>query len=83
MVHSWIKYTDGTGSTIRVVLFDYRKAFHLIDHTILAGKLMALDIPHGILCWIINFLKDRKQSQARARLQVGMGRYPGRGPTRD
>lgn len=48
MVHSWTKYTDGTGSTVKVVLFDYGKAFDLIDNTILAGKLMALDIPHGI-----------------------------------
>ena len=24
MVHSWTKHTDGTGSTVRVVLFDYR-----------------------------------------------------------
>ena len=23
--------------------------------------MIALDIPHGILCWIIDFLKDRKQ----------------------
>lgn len=66
MVHSWTKQTDGTGSTVRVVLFDYRKAFDLIDHTILAGKLMALDIPQGILCWIIDFLKNRRQ---RVKLQ--------------
>ena len=39
MVHSWTKHTDGTGSTVRVVLFDYRKAFDLIDHALLARKL--------------------------------------------
>ena len=55
------RHHDGTGSTVRVVLFDYRKTFDLINHTILVGKLMAFDIPHGILCWIIDFLKDRKQ----------------------
>ena len=38
MVHSWTKHTNGTGSTIRVVLFDYRKAFDLIDYTLLARK---------------------------------------------
>lgn len=52
---------DGTGSTVRVVLLDYRKAFDLIDHTFLAGKLVSLDIPHDIICWIIDFLKKRKQ----------------------
>ena len=39
MVHAWTKYTDGNGSTVRVVLFDYKKAFDLIDHTILTEKL--------------------------------------------
>ena len=50
---------------VRVVLFNYRKAFNLIDHIILAEKLMALDVPHGILCWIIDL---QTKSQARARL---------------
>lgn len=61
MVHSWTKHTDGTSSTVRGVLFDYRKAFNLIDHTILTGRLVVLDIPHGILSWIIDFRKYRKQ----------------------
>ena len=47
-VHSWAKHTDGTRSTVRVILFDYRKAFDLIDHVLLAGKLPALDIPVGV-----------------------------------
>ena len=53
--------TNGTGSTVRVLLLDYRKAFDLIARTILARKLMALDIKHDILRWIIDFLKERKQ----------------------
>ena len=61
MVHSWAKHTDGTGSTVRVVLFDYRKAFDLIDHALLAGKLLALDIPVDVSFWIIDFLTDRTQ----------------------
>ena len=61
MVHSWTKHTDGTGSTIRVVLFDYWKAFHLIVHTLLAKKLLDLDMPVDISFWIINFLSDRMQ----------------------
>ena len=61
MVHSWTKHTDGTGSTVRVVLFDYRKAFDLIDHALLARKLLALDSPVGVSLWIIDFLTDRTQ----------------------
>ena len=61
MVHSWAKSTDGNGSTTRVVLFDFRKAFDLIDLHVLARKLSSYDIPRSILCWIIDFLMDRKQ----------------------
>ena len=61
MVHSWTKHTDGTGSTVRVVLFDYRKAFDLIDHKLLVRKLLALDLPVGVSLWIIDFLTDRTQ----------------------
>ena len=61
IIQSWTKHTDGNGATIRVVLFDYRKAFDLIDHMILASKLRTLDLPYGIICWIIYFLKCRKQ----------------------
>ena len=61
MVHSWTKQTEGTGSTVRVVLLDYRKALDLIDHTILARKLTAPDIPQGITCWVIDLLKNRRQ----------------------
>ena len=61
MIHSWAKSTDGNGSTTRVVLFDFRKAFDLIDHHVLARKLSSYDIPRSILSWIIDFLMDRKQ----------------------
>ena len=61
VIDSWTKQTDGTSSTVRVVLLDHRKAFDLIDHTILAHKLMTLDIPQGIMCWVIDFLKNRRQ----------------------
>ena len=61
LVHSWAKHIDGTGSTVRVVLFDYREAFDLIDHALLAGKLLALDTPVGVSFWTMDFLTDRTQ----------------------
>lgn len=62
MVHSWTKHTDGTGYIVRVVLFDYREALGLINRSHNScWKIMALDIPHGILCWSNAFLKDHKQ----------------------
>ena len=37
MVHKWLQATDGTGAAVRVVLFDDRKAFDLIDHNLLVN----------------------------------------------
>ena len=61
MIHTWNKQTDGNGSAVRVVLFDFKKAFDLIDHSILVEKFMTFDIPHGIIKRIVDFLIDRKQ----------------------
>ena len=61
MTHNWYAGTDGNGATARVVLFDFRKAFDLIDHNVLVRKLSSYDIPRRILCWIVDFLMDRKQ----------------------
>ena len=61
MVHAWSKHTDGNDATVRVVLFDFRKTLNLIDHGILAKKLENLDLPSGIVYWVIDFLKNRKQ----------------------
>ena len=45
MIHHWSQETDATGAEVRVVLFDYRKAFDLIDHNLFAAKIHSLDIP--------------------------------------
>ena len=56
-----IKDADGNGSTVRVVLFDFRKAFDLIDHAILMAKLRDYELPAWVLDWIADFPTDRKQ----------------------
>ena len=61
MLHSWLESTDGNGATTRAVLFDFRKAFDLIDHHVLAPKLSLYDIPESIMCWILDFLTNRRQ----------------------
>ena len=35
MIRSWNGGTDGNGATTRVILFDFKKAFDLVDHQIL------------------------------------------------
>jgi hypothetical protein len=61
MVHVWASETDGNGATVRTILFDYRKAFDLIDHLILVEKLCVLDLPNCVVNWIIDFLSNRLQ----------------------
>ena len=61
MLHKWSQGTDGNGSAVRTLLFDYQKAFDLIDHSILVRKLCALDIAPSVIKWIIDFLSPRSQ----------------------
>ena len=61
MLHEWSQGTDGNGSTIKTLLFDYKKAFDLIDRSILVRKLCALDIAPSVINWIIDFLSTRSQ----------------------
>ena len=61
MLHSWLESTDGNGATTRAVLFDFRKAFDLIDHHVLVQKLSTYDFPESIMGWILDFLTHRRQ----------------------
>ncbi|XP_020893485.1 uncharacterized protein LOC110232605 [Exaiptasia diaphana] len=49
MVHSWLSGTDGNGGTVHAVLFDFRKAFNLIDHRILVNKLSTYGLPNSLV----------------------------------
>ena len=53
--------TNGNGSTIRSILFDYRKAFDCINHATLVNKLCTLDILASIISCVIDFLSNRMQ----------------------
>ena len=53
--------TDGNGATVRAVLFDFNKAFNLIDHGILVQNLRLFNIHEAVILWITDFLNCRKQ----------------------
>ena len=61
MTHAWYSATDGNGASVRVILFDFKKAFDLIDHRILVRKLRTYNIPDAVISWISEFLTSRKQ----------------------
>jgi hypothetical protein len=59
MLHSWSVSIDGNGGSTRVMLFDSRKAFDLIDHHLLLQKLKTYDLPQWTIDWIKDFLTCR------------------------
>ena len=61
LIHHWSKATDGTTSDVRVLIMDNRKAFDLIDHSLLITKLKDYGINPYIINWICDFLMDRQQ----------------------
>ena len=71
MFHHWTKGCDGNGAIVTVTLYDYKKAFDLIDDRILVNKLCKLDLPTEIINGIIDFLSDRSQ-----RIKLSEGCYP-------
>ena len=75
MIHNWHVSSDGDSAGIRVVLFDFRKAFDLIDHNILVRKLSDYDIPNHISCWIVEFLSYRRQRVKLAQDCLSEWRY--------
>ena len=48
-----------------MVLFDFKKAFDLVDHHILIQKLGTYNIHQHVKHWIVYFLTDRKQRVGR------------------
>ena len=59
MTHAWYSATDGNRASVRVILFDFKKAFDLIDHRILVRKLGTCNIPDAVISWITDFLTSR------------------------
>ena len=60
MIHRWTEATDGSGASVRVVLFYYQKAFDF-DHSIIVSKLESLDISHATIKCITDFLTNKQQ----------------------
>lgn len=59
MLHTRLQATDGSGAAVRVILFDCRKAFDLIYHTLLVRKGFGLSIPRAVAFWVADFVTHR------------------------
>ena len=59
--HFWMRWLDGHSNFVRVLSFDFSKAFGSVSHRVVTDKLKKVpDINPYIVNWVIDFLKDRQ-----------------------
>ena len=58
--HYWLKWLDRNADFVRVLSFDFSKAFDTVPHCILSDKLKTTDINPYVINWILDFLNQRK-----------------------
>ena len=54
-------HADSRNSYCNVVITDFSKAFDLIDHNIVIGKLLKLGVRPSVMPWVCSFLHKRSQ----------------------
>ena len=60
--HFWMRWLDGHSNFVRVLSFDFSKAFDSVSHRVVTDKLKKVpNINPYIVNWVIDFLKDRQQ----------------------
>ena len=62
-LHEWFSSADDSRQKqyVHALIMDYSKAFDHINPYILMAKVKAMDIPHFLLKWILDFLTGRSQ----------------------
>ena len=56
LLHKWYEACDELGSSLRICLLDFSKAFDRIDHNIVLDKLQRMDVHPVLVNWIADFL---------------------------
>ncbi len=60
--HQWLKLLDDEEvDLVRVISFDFSKAFDTVPHDILCEKLKQTNLNPYVINWILDFLTNRKQ----------------------
>lgn len=59
--HNWLRWLNDDADFVRVLSFDFSKAFDTVSHKIVCEKLKATNLNPYIINWIISFLGNRKQ----------------------
>ena len=55
------KETDKLKTFVRLMLYDFSKAFDLVDHHIVIRKLQDIGVPDFLVKWVTSFLLQRQQ----------------------
>jgi len=64
-----ILYAINNQKTVHAAVIDFTKAFDQVPHALLLQKLSQIaDVDNYLLCWVHNFLTDRKQRATRLQL---------------
>ena len=61
LLHKWYEACDDLGSSLRICLLDFSKAFDRVDHNVLLKKLVQMAFHPVLINWIADFLSNRLQ----------------------
>ncbi|XP_063887196.1 uncharacterized protein LOC135114899 isoform X1 [Scylla paramamosain] len=56
-IHS---HLDKRNTSLAVAFVDFKKAFDLVDHTVVISKAVSLGIPPNLIAWLADFLTGRR-----------------------
>ena len=59
--YHWLKWLDEDADFIKVLSFDFSKAFDSVPHNVITEKLKQTNLNPYIINWIISFLTNQKQ----------------------
>ena len=55
-------HLDKCNTSLAVTFVDFRKAFDLVDHTVVLRKAVQLGMPSHLIAWLADFLSGRQQA---------------------
>ncbi len=61
LLHRAVSHLEESGSSVRVMFFDFSSAFDTIQPPLLAEKLHAMQVSHNMVAWILDYLSRRPQ----------------------
>ncbi|XP_013889486.1 RNA-directed DNA polymerase from mobile element jockey, partial [Austrofundulus limnaeus] len=61
LLHSSLSHLENTGSTVRIMFFDFSSAFNTIQPLILKDKLEYTGLDNHLITWILDYLTERPQ----------------------